>query len=611
MSLSSKEILQKYIAFYKARGHSEIANVSLIPENDSTLLFVNSGMFPLVPYLMGEPHPMGTRLVNVQRSIRLEDIEEVGDNRHTTAFHMMGNWSLSDYFKEEQLTWIYTFLFDELGLDPERIYSTVFAGDREIPSDEVSAKILAELFTKKGVEPKKNERIFYSKSNWWKRGDAVGELGGPDSEIFYYVPRDASKGRGQNLEQNENDFLEIGNSVFLQYVKTSDGWKQMSMQNVDFGGGLERMALAVQGKEDIYETDNFWPIVEKLQDLTGKNYKDSLEITHHMRIIADHIRSSVFLAMDGVLPSNKDQGYVLRRLLRRIVRSAKNLGIEKNMSVDLIRIVVEMFTWLYPQLEESRPKIEALFIEEESKFRKTVNKASKEVDRFFEKGTQKISMEILAKQAFIFFQSLGYPEEDFLEDIREHGIKIDSVEFLSLFRKMVEEHKAQSREGAEKKFKGGLADEGEITVKYHTATHLLQASLQRVLGDSVVQEGSNLTQERLRFDFRFDRLLTEEELRQVEELVNSKIAEALPVKFEIMDKEAALQTKAMHLFADEYGEKVKVYYIGDSLETAFSKEFCGGPHVGNTSELARLELYKQQKIGQKIVRVYGSFAKLP
>jgi len=609
MLLSSKEIIQKFVDFYKDKGHAEIPNVSLVPENDSTLLFVNAGMFPMVPYLMGEPHPMGTRLVNVQRCLRLEDIEEVGDNRHTTAFHMLGNWSLDDYFKQDQLSWIYEFLFDILKLDPRRIYSTVFGGDQNIPRDEVSAEILESLFSARGIKSKLGERIFYCSDNWWMRGDGVGELGGPDTEIFYYTGDDAeSFGLGQNPVDNEDTFIEIGNSVFMQYVRTESGWEQMDKKNVDFGGGLERLALAVQSKQDIFETDNFWPIIQKLEVLTGLKYGQVKEATRNMRIIADHIRSGVFLAMDGVVPSNKDQGYVLRRLLRRIVRAGKSLGLKGDISSELVSVVAELFNWLYPDLAEKRAGIEEIFSEEESGFRKTLIKSSKEVEKFLKTlDPEEVNAKGLSEKAFNFYQSLGYPEEIFLEDLREFGFDIHTSAFAEEFKKLQSEHKEKSRQGADKKFKGGLSSQDEINTKYHTATHLLHSALRKVLGAGVYQQGSNVTKERLRFDFSFNRVLTDEEVEEVEDLINAQIGKDFPVKFEILDREDALKIDALHFFDEKYDEKVKIYYVGDSLDSAFSKEFCGGPHVGNTSELSPLEIYRQKKIGQKTVRIYARF----
>ncbi|MBN1162873.1 alanine--tRNA ligase [Patescibacteria group bacterium] len=630
--MKTQELVQKYISFFEEKGHKQLPNVSLVPEGDSTLLFVNSGMFPLVPYLMGEKHPLGTRLVNIQRSVRFEDLGEIGDPRHTIAFHMMGNWSLGDYFKKEQLNWFYEFLIESLGLDPQKIYPSVFTGDEDAPKDRESIEILKEIFSRYGIEAKLGERIFEygKKSNWWQRGDAVGELGGPDSEAFYYIGEEGKP--ESDPEGDEGNFLEIGNSVFLQYKKTENGWEELPQKNVDFGGGLERMAMVLQNKKDIFETDNFWPIIEKIQEISGKDYYESEEVKKSMRIIADHSRACVFLAMDGVSPSKKERGYVLRRLLRRIVRLSRLLGIQGDISVELVGTVCEMFRWLYSDLPSKRGEIEALFKDEERRAKNLLARVSKKVRPFTEKPEKEqmaiifengnelvqsgfVSAEIMsagwAKLGFDFHQSDGYALEDFFEDLeiakKTKSLDVDIPEVCRIAYKLDEEHKQKSREGAEQKFKGGLADQSEQVVKYHTATHLLQEALRRVLGDHVRQIGSNITGERLRFDFAHDKKLTQDELERVTELVNSTIKKGLPVKFEILPKEEAQKIGALYLENEQYPETVKVYYTGESLEDAFSKEFCGGPHVENTAELEPLELYKQERIGEGKLRVYGRF----
>lgn len=603
--MSSQELLQKFIQFYHDRGHVLIPNVSLVPENDPSLLFVNSGMFPLVPYLSGQAHPSGKRLVNVQRSIRFEDIDSVGDRTHTIAFHMMGNWGLGDYFKKEQLPWVYELLVDVLGIDPHKLFATVFAGDESAPKDEESVEILKEVFKKYGIDAKEGERIFAygKKSNWWKRGDAVGELGGPDSEIFYYLGK--GDGVGKSPENNEDEFLEIGNSVFMQYKKTENGWEELSQKNVDFGGGLERMAWVVQGKQDIFETDNFWPIIEKVEELSGKKYHENENVTRSMRILADHMRASVFLSMDGVVPSNKDQGYILRRLLRRMTRASRFLGVENDLSVNLVGRVVEMFKWVYPQLVEKRLYIEQIFAEEENKFRKTLARGDKE----FNKNITGVnySTKQLAQIAFDMYQSLGYPSEIFLEEVKDKGIAVSDKEFNAAFDAVFNQHKEGSRAGSEQKFKGGLADQSEEVIKYHTATHLLHQALRMVLGEHVSQKGSNITGERLRFDFSHPQKLTEEEIQKVQKIVNEKIAAKLPVNCLVLSKEEAEETGALHFFGEKYGDQVSVYYVGDSIEGAFSKEFCGGPHVKNTSELRSVEIFKQESVGGGNQRVYARF----
>lgn len=601
--MTSQEVLNAFLLFEKANDHKEIPNLSLVPEGDSTLLFVNSGMFPLVPYLSGEPHPLGKRLVNVQRSVRFEDIEDIGDNRHTTAFHMLGNWSLGDYFKAEQLPWVYEFLIEKLDLDPQRLYGSVFEGDENAPRDEDSIALLQEIFSKYGIEAKVGQRIFpYGKEdNWWQRGDAVGELGGPDSEIYYYIGTDGT-GIGKNPADFQADFIEIGNSVFMQYVKTEAGWSELPQKNVDFGGGLERITMVVQGKEDIFETDSFWPIIEKVQEMSGKNYYQDEEVKQSMRILADHARSSIFIAMDGVLPSNKDQGYALRRFLRRMVRYARKLGIQQEATVDLVSVTAEMLTWLYPELRSKVKSVEAVFKEEEEKFSGTLERGQKELLKRLERFEG--SVKELAAIAFDVYSSLGYPPELTLDEARIGKVELSRSLFEKEYADYVAKHQELSRVGAEQKFAGGLADHSQQVVKYHTTTHLLNKALREVLGEHIMQRGSNITGERLRFDFNHDQPLTENQVDRVEKIINQHIAEHLPVMFEMMPIAEAEKTGAVHAFNEKYGDTVKVYFIGNSLATAVSKEFCGGPHVQNTNELDLVKLYKQESVGKGVRRVY-------
>ncbi len=599
--MTNQGILRKYIEFFGQREHKLIPNVSLVPSGDSTLLFVNSGMFPLVPYLSGESHPSGKRLVNVQRAVRFEDLDEIGDNRHTTVFHMIGNWSLGDYFKPQQLPWIWEFMVEILGLDINKMYATVFSGNELIQKDEESITLLKSIFRKYGIEAKEGERIFTYKNNWWKRGEAVGELGGPDSEIYYYIGENGN-GLGLNPEENEDQFIEIGNSVFMQYKKTESGWEELPQKNVDFGGGFERITMMVQGKQDIFETDNFWPIINKLEELSGTSYLTDIKTTQAMRIIADHLRASVFMAMDGVVPSNKDQGYALRRLIRRMVRYSNNIMPETNIFTQLVPIVCQMFSWLYSDLPEKSNSILQLLSTEEEKFRITLKSAYKEV----EKELLNIGSDIAnqAKIAFNLYQSYGYPPEMLIEDLRAKEFLVDERLFMQHYQNEFAKHQVGSRAGAEQKFKGGLADNSEQVTKYHTATHLLHWALRSVLSEKIVQHGSNITGERLRFDFNYDDKLTDEQIRRVEELMNEQIQKSLPVSFVMMQKDEAEKTGAIHAFNEKYPDEVKVYYIGNDLSSAISKEFCGGPHVKNTTEIGELKIIKQESVGKGLRRLY-------
>lgn len=605
--MQSSQILEKYLRFFKAKNHQEIPNLSLVPENDPSLLFVNSGMFPLVPYLSGEPHPLGKRLTNVQRSMRFEDLEEVGDNRHTTAFHMLGNWSLGDYFKKEQLVWIYAFFIEELQIDPKRLFASVFSGDEKITKDTESIAIIKQVFQKYGISAKENERIFAygKKDNWWQRGEAIGELGGPDSEIFYYLGNDS--GVGKNPAQNQSEFIEIGNSVFMQYKRTQAGWSELPQKNVDFGGGLERIAMVTQKTQDIFTTDNFMPIISQLEQLSGQHYGQNPQTTRAMRILADHLRAATLLAMDGVIPSNKDQGYALRRILRRLIRfGQKQLGL-KEISHNLFDSVIEAIGWLYPQLEQNKSQISTLFSEEESRFSKTLNRGQKQAQIALCKLNSNPQPSQIAKLAFDLYQSSGYPPELFAEDLSEQGIKISLTKFNQAYQQYLNQHQALSRQGATAKFKGGLADHSEIVVKYHTATHLLHQALRQILKKSIEQQGSNITHERLRFDFSYPQPLSEAQISQTEQLIASKIKQQLPVNFITMPKAQAIKSGALHSAKNQYPDQVKVYFIGSSLKQAFSKEFCGGPHVQNLKELKPLKIYKQESISKGVRRVYARF----
>ncbi len=592
--MNSNDIRSRYLEFFKARGHTIIPSASLVPENDPTTLFTGSGMQPMVPYLLGETHPEGTRITDSQKAFRSGDIDDVGDNRHTTFFEMLGNWSLGDYFKKEQIEWMFQFLIEEIKIDPKKLYVTVFIGDEKnkIPKDTEAAEIWKKLFAEKGIDAREVDigseengyavgmqggRIFYYdvKKNWWSRAGIpdkmpAGEPGGSDSEMFYEfenVPHDKKFGEHCHPNCDCGRFLEIGNNVFMQYKKNPDGtFSKLPKHNIDFGGGLERMAMAVSGCADIIQV-NHRPILDYIEKVSGKTYGKNHEETKAFRVIADHTKASVFLIADGVLPSNADQGYFVRRLLRRAVRFSDTLGVGESVLSGIVEPIAEMYADSYPDVKSRAREISKVIADEEKRFRETLAKGLKE----FEKGTD----------PFVLFTTYGFPFELTQELTREKGREADEKKF----RADLEAHQSLSRAGSEQKFKGGLGGTGEMETKYHTATHLLRQALADVLG-AVDQKGSNITADRLRFDFTHDTKMTDDEKQRVEKIVNQKIAEKLPVKKVVMKKEDAEKTGAAHMFGDKYGDEVQVYYIGDSLVSAYSKEFCGGPHVENTGELA-------------------------
>lgn len=620
--MTPNQLRQSYLEFFKNEGHAIIPSSPLVPENDPTTLFTGSGMQPMVPYLLGEKHPLGTRIVDSQKCFRSQDIEEVGDNRHTTFFEMLGNWSLGDYFKKEQLRWFFTFLTQEVGLDPQRLFVTVFRGDPDInvPKDTESVEIWKTLFGEKGIEAKdvdfadrdgmQNGRIFYyeAKKNWWSRAGVpanmpIGEPGGPDSEMFYDF--------GADLQLHENSpfknehchvncdcgrFMEIGNSVFMEYVKTESGFEKLPKPNVDFGGGLERILAVKQGTQDVFETELFTPIIEKLEALSGKKYSENEETRRSMRVIADHIRAAVMLASDGVFPSNKQQGYFARRLVRRAIRYGKMIGIEQMFIGDLVEIVAEIYAEPYPEVQNQVEKLRSILSDEETKFNKTLDKGLREIEKI---------PELTGENAFRLYETYGFPFELTEEIAIERGQKVDREAFKAAF----DEHKNKSRTASAGMFKGGLQDHSETTTKYHTATHLLHAALRKVLGTHVQQKGSNITVERLRFDFSHDKPMTEDEKHQVEQLVNDWIQQDLPVTKQIMQKQDALKSGAIAFFIEKYPDEVSVYTVGKNPETDWiSKEFCGGPHVEHTGVIGNIKLTKEQSVAAGVRRVYMELA---
>ena len=624
--MNINEVRSKYLEFFRTRGHTVIPSAPLVPQNDPTTLFTGSGMQPLLPYLLGKDHPAGTRLTDSQKSFRAEDIEEVGDNRHTTFFEMLGNWSLGDYFKKEQLPWFFEFLTDEVGLDPKNLYVTAFIGDKQngIPRDTESAEIWKALFSTKGLKADIVEigseadgyakgmqggRIFYydAKKNWWSRAGVpekmpAGEPGGPDSEVFYDfgTPHDAKYGLECHPNCDCGRFLEIGNSVFMQYIKKEDGtFGLLPKQNVDFGGGLERIAAASNKNADVFQIDALVEVIALLEHFSGKAYNDS-RYTRSFRIIADHVRAAVFMLADGVRPSNTERGYVLRRLLRRASLQISNLGLadhdaEDSMLVRAALIVVEKYKQAYPELDgEAFYKILTAEVrKEEVQFGKTLASGLREFEKIAKAGR------ISGPDAGLLFTTHGFPFEMITEIAKERGIDVDEEGFRAEMKK----HQDLSRAGSEQKFKGGLADTSEKTTRLHTAHHLLLKALQQVLGPHVKQRGSNITQERLRIDFSHGEKMTREQLAEVERIVNEKIKEALPVTRSTLPKDEAERLGAEHEFGAKYPDIVSVYSVGPrgateaepQFDSAFSIEFCGGPHVTNTEEIGKSGTFKIQK----------------
>ena len=575
------EIRNKYLNYFKNHGHVVIPSAPLIPENDPSVLFTTAGMQPLVPYLLGEKHPEGVRLTDYQKCVRTVDIDEVGDNRHLTYFEMLGNWSLGDYFKEQSIKMSFEFLTKELGIPVERLSVTVFKGEDDALRDEESAKIWEEA----GM-PKDHIYYFGKDDNWWIAGE-VGPCG-PDTEMFYDTGKEACS-KHCNPSCDCGKYVEIWNNVFMEYYKNEDGtYSKLKQRNVDTGLGLERMAMLLQGKETPYDTEIFKPIMEKLSKL-AKN--DNIQ---SRRIVAEHMRSSMMIISDGGRPSNVDRGYVLRRLIRRMTRHLNKLEINLNELDNLIELNIENLKEMYPELEKNKNIIRQVLIEEKDKFVKTLAHGEKE----FEKAMVRIKNENLHKidgqTVFKLYDTYGFPPEVTSDLAKEQGYEID----MEAFEKLYKEHQEKSRMGSEKKFKGGLADQSPETIKYHTATHLLNAALKIVIGEEVHQKGSNITAERMRFDFTCDHKLTDEEKQKLEEIVNSWIKAELPVTCEEMKKEDALKSGAECMFIEKYPDIVTVYKIGE-----VSKELCGGPHVKNTNELGTFKIKKEEASSQGVRRI--------
>ena len=662
-------VRELFLEYFKSKSFLEIPNMSLVPENDPSLLLVNSGMFPLVPYLTGQVTPPSKRLVNIQKCVRFDDIEEIGDNRHTTFFHMLGDWSIGDFFKDTQIPLIADFVFEKLKLDPNKFYVTVFEGNEYAPKDNESIQLWKDIYKKYGINaqvsdvrveysngeekvisPKgwsigKNneERIFLypMKKNWWKRGDAVGELGGPDSEMFYDfgTEHDPKYGEICHVNCDCGRFIEIGNNVFMQYIKNEEGgWDELPQKNVDFGAGLERMAQAASRSEDMFLIPELFPIIQKIEEISGKEYKLE-ENKRAMRIIADHIRCAVFVIADGVVPSNKDNGYAARRVIRRAVRFARYLGIEKTFVKDVCKVIINLNKKYYPNLEEKTSYIIEQIEKEEEKFSKTLSKGLRELEKIVfdssaiqnqEDSIMKTKILITPEQIFNLYQTYGFPIEMTIEEVsniaKEKKLDFKGNQLLDEVKEFIKKHQEISRSGMEQKFKGGLADSTDATTRLHTTAHLFLEAARRVLGDHVHQRGSNITAERIRFDFSHPNKLTQEEIKRIEEIVNQQIDLELEREVKEYNTDEAFTLGAEGEFREKYGDKVNVYKFfqpfSDSTHSSiekyslginkaiekdrdiedyfkdqyvFSFEICGGPHVQNTKEIKDIGHFKITK----------------
>lgn len=628
--MNANEIRQKFLDFQVKHGHKVIPPAPLVLENDPTTLFTGSGMQPLLPYLLGQPHPEGTRLADSQPSMRLQDIEDVGDPRHTTVFEMLGNWSLGDYFKEEQIQNYFEFLTQEIGLDPEKIFVTCFIGNEKygIPKDTEAAEIWQKVFQKAGIEAKiaeigsaengdkrgiqPGERIFFydDKENWWSRGGGIettplGDPCGPDSEVFYDFGEDKQDVEKYGKSHPASDgarFMEIGNQVFMQYKRNEDGtFSELEHKNVDFGGGLERLAAAAIGSFDVFKISLMLPIIEKLEEISHKNYDNN---TDEMRIIADHLRGAYLLAAQGLVPSNKAQGYALRRLVRRAVLRALDLGISQEFLEQVIPIIAENYQELSDDILPYRAKVLEVLTAEEAAFRKTINKGVKELQKL-----AKENRTLTGEDLFKLQDTYGFPLELSVEEVYKMGLKL-SKDYQDEFEQALNEQRERSKTASKGMFKGGLSDTSDQTVKYHTACHLLLAALQKVVSPEVGQKGSNLTPERLRFDFNVDHKLTSEEIAKIEQLVNQWIEADLPVVYAEYDKDYAFDTLHAHgSFRDRYPDRVTVYAIGKDIQAPaddsekISVEICGGPHVTHTGELGKFKITKEESSSAGVRRI--------
>jgi len=627
--MTAQEIRRRYLEFFESRGHKVVPRALLVPYNDPTTLFTGSGMQPMIPYLLGEEHPGGKRLVNSQVCLRVQDIEEVGDESHTTTFEMLGNWSLGDYFKEEQIPWIAEFLFDVVGLDPNRVYVSCYVGNKmySIERDDSAIDLWQNEFAKRGVEAKVIElgssengdklgmqggRIFLydGKENWWARNGnedstLIGDPCGPDSEMFFDFGEefhDEAKWGKAHPASDSPRFFEIGNNVFMGYKKISESqFEAMKFPNIDHGSGLERIAAAVIDSPDVYKISLFWPIIEKLEAISGKKYESN---TNAMRVIADHVKGATWLAVDGVVPSNKEQGYVMRRLLRRAIRFAFELGIEQNFMEEIVPVIADIYHDDFPEVAEKRDEVIAVLIKEEKAFKQTLRKGIRELGKLKSDG-------LTGEELFKLYDTFGFPVELSIEEAYRQDIAVPE-NWREQFDAKMKEQRERSQTATKGTFKGGLGGQTKQHKKYHTATHLMYQALRDVLGDHVVQRGSNITEERLRFDFSHPEKVTKDQLEKIEEIVNSEIAKDLQISFaEFPTEEATGPLGALGQFGDRYGDTVKVYSMKDPAsdpdERPFSFEICGGPHVDHTVELfedgKKFKIVKEESSSAGIRRI--------
>jgi len=574
------EIRNAFLNHLEKNDHTVIPSFSLVPENNPSVLFVNAGMFPLIPYLMGEPHPGGKKLANSQRCLRTIDIDSVGDSSHLTTFEMLGNWSINDYFKNDAIDITVSFFIDVLGIDINKISASIFAGNEDAPKDEESRSIWEKIFKDRGIDFTEKDRIreLGKSDNWWEP-DGGGPCG-PDTEIFFNI---------------DGNLVELGNNVFMQYLKKNEEYLPLGKHIVDFGGGLDRLACISQGVPSIYETDIYLPILEKVKCIA------QFDITQSQRIVVDHIKAATWLIADGILPGRTQREYILRRLIRRAIRHGKKLGIEKEFVESIADICIEQFKPVHNLLEENKENILNVLGAEDRKFNQTLEKGLKELDKLAIKiGNREFLNE--NSETFKLYETYGFPIEMTLEELKNKNISFDIESVEKKHNEAFKKHQDLSRTGSKGLFKGGLADTSDMSKKYHTTTHLLLAALHKILGSHIYQKGSNITPERLRLDFPNEFKLSEEEIKKVEKLVNQKISEKLPVSFEEMDLKKALKLVKYAVFGEKYGEKVKVYTIGDK-HSPFSREICGGPHVLNTGELGKFRIIKQENVGAGIKRI--------